>query len=194
ASETAMSSISNPTRKMLRRTSIVHEAVSSIDRTKRRVIVSHGIDTSHPHALHYDHLVLALGSVTNFYGIPGLEERALTMKSLADAVYLRNRLIEHLEEADFECSRTVRQPLLTFVVAGGGFAGVETAAAINDFLREALKFYPNLTAEMLRVVLVEATWAILPELGPELGDYAQKKPAGRGIEFRLTTTVEGRAA
>jgi len=191
ASDLDITTIVNPIRKMLRQTNFFDGEVSSIDLIKKRVIVSHGIDTSHPHELDYDHLVLALGSVTNFYGIPGLEERALTMKSLADAVYLRNRLIEHLEEADFECSRTVRQPLLTFVVAGGGFAGVETAAAINDFLREALKFYPNLTAEMLRVVLVEATWAILPELGPELGDYAQKKLAGRGIEFRLNTKVEG---
>jgi len=191
AGDLDITTIVNPIRKMLRQTNVFDGEVSSIDLIKKRVIVSHGIDTSHPHELDYDHLVLALGSVTNFYGIPGLEERALTMKSLADAVYLRNRLIEHLEEADFECSRTVRQPLLTFVVAGGGFAGVETAAAINDFLREALKFYPNLTAEMLRVVLVEATWAILPELGPELGDYAQKKLAGRGIEFRLNTKVEG---
>jgi NADH dehydrogenase len=191
ASDLDITTIVNPIRKMLRQTNFFDGEVSSIDLIKKRVIVSHGVDTSHPHELEYDHLVLALGSVTNFYGIPGLEERAMTMKSLADAVYLRNRLIEHLEEADFECSRSVRQPLLTFVVSGGGFAGVETAAAINDFLREALKFYSNLTEEMVRVVLVEATGAILPELGPELGDYAQKKLAGRGIEFRLNTKVKG---
>jgi NADH dehydrogenase len=132
-----------------------------------------------------------LGSVTNFYGIPGLEERALTMKSLADAVYLRNRLIEHLEEADFECSTIPSEQLLTFVVAGGGFAGVETVAAINDFLREALKFYPHLTEAMLRIVLVEHGSMILPELGAELGRYAQQKLEERKIEFRLDTKVTG---
>jgi NADH dehydrogenase len=191
ASDLDITTIVNPIRKMLRRTHFFDGEVKSIDLENRRVKVSHGIDAGHPHELGYDHLVLALGSVTNFYGIPGLQERALTMKSLADAVYLRNRLIEHLEEADFECCGALRQPLLTFVVAGGGFAGVETAAAINDFLREALKFYPNLTEEMLRIVLVEFAPAILPELGPELGHYAQTKLEEHKIEFRLDTKVMG---
>jgi NADH dehydrogenase len=111
------------------------------------------------------------------------------MKSLADAVHLRNRLIEYLEEADFECSTVPPTQLLTFVVAGGGFAGVETVAAINDFLRDAIKFYPNLTEPMLRVVLVEHGSAILAELGPELGHYAQKKLTERKIEFRLGVKV-----
>jgi NADH dehydrogenase len=189
ASDLDITTIVNPIRKMLRRTNFFDGEVISIDLAKKQVIVSHGIDTSHPHALAYDHLVLALGSVTNFYGIPGVQEHALTMKSLADAVYLRNRLIEFLEEADFECCRALREPLLTFVVAGGGFAGVETAAAINDFLREALKFYPNLTEEMLRIVLVEFAPAILPELGPELGRYAQNKLEQRKVEFHLNTKV-----
>jgi NADH dehydrogenase len=191
ASDLDITTIVNPIRKLLSRTNFFDGEVTSIDLAGKRVMVCHGIDSAHYHELTYEHLVLALGSVTNFYGIPGLEERSLTMKSLADAVYLRNRLIEHLEEADFECSRAVREPLLTFVVAGGGFAGVETVAAINDFVREALKFYPNLTEEMLRVVLVEFAPAILPELGPELGKYAQEKLAKRKVEFRLNTKVTG---
>jgi NADH dehydrogenase len=85
----------------------------------------------------------------------------------------------------------MREPLLTFVVAGGGFAGVETAAAVNDFLREALKLYPHLCEEMVRIVLVEFAPAILPELGPELGKYAQTKLEERKIEFRLQTKVIG---
>ena len=80
---------------MLKRTNFFDGEVTSIDLDSRQVTVFHGIDASHAHQLCYDHLVLALGSVTNFYGIPGLEKRSLTMKSLADAVYLRNRLIEH---------------------------------------------------------------------------------------------------
>jgi NADH dehydrogenase len=175
ASDLDITTIVNPIRKLLKQTNFFDGEVTAIDLDNKRVTVSHGIDASHAHELSYDHPVLALGSVTNFYGIPGLEERALTMKSLADAVYLRNQLIEHLEEADFECSTIPPQQLLTFVVAGGGFAGVEAIAAVNDFLRDALKFYPHLTEPMLRVVLVEYGSMILPELGPELGKCTRKR-------------------
>ena len=191
ASDLDITTIVNPIRKMLKRTNFFDGEISSIDLDDKRVTVSHGIDGSHAHELSYDHLVLALGSVTNFYAIPGLEEGALTMKSLTDAVHLRNRLIEHLEEADFECSTVPPRELLTFVVAGGGFAGVETIAAINDFLRDALKFYPNLTEAMLRIVLVEHGSMILPELGPELGNYARQKLEERKIEFLLGRKVTG---
>jgi NADH:ubiquinone reductase (H+-translocating) len=189
ASDLDITTIVNPIRKMLKRTHFFDGEVDSIDLVNKRVAVSHGLDKIHEHEIGYDHIVLALGSVTNFFGIPGLEEQALTMKSLADAVYLRNRLIEYLEEADFECSTVPPTQLLTFVVAGGGFAGVETVAAINDFLRDAIKFYPNLTEPMLRVVLVEHGSSILAELGPELGHYAQKKLRERKIEFRLGVKV-----
>jgi NADH dehydrogenase len=94
-----------------------------------------------------------------------------------------------LEEANSECVLTDRQSLLTFVVAGGGFAGVETVAALNDFVREALRYYPNLNNEMLRVVLVHSGAVILPELGENLGRYAQKALARRGVEIRLNTRV-----
>ena len=191
ASDLDITTIVNPIRKLLKRTNFFDGRVECIDLDNKRVTVSHGIDGSHAHELSYDHLILALGSVTNFYGIPGLEKRALTMKSLADAVYLRNQLIEHLEEADFECSTVPPRQLLTFVVAGGGFAGVETVAAINDFLRDALKFYPNLTESMLRIVLVEHGAMILPELGPELGRYAQIKLENRKIEVRVGVKVTG---
>jgi NADH dehydrogenase len=145
----------------------------------------------HEHELSYDHLVLALGSVTNFFGLPGLEERALTMKSLGDAIALRNRLIEVLEEADFECAAAQRNDLLTILVAGGGFAGVETVAAANDFLREAIGAYPRLTVDMVRLVLVHSGTAILPELHPKLGHYAARVLSRRGVEVRLGTRVTG---
>ena len=124
------------------------------------------------------------------YGLPGLQERALTMKSLGDAMRLRNHLIAHLEEADSDCCK-LKEPLLTFVVAGGGFAGVETVAGINDFVRGALRSYPHLTEDMLRVVLVHPGPVILPELNEKLGAYAQRKLAGRKVEVRLNTKVEG---
>ena len=94
------------------------------------------------------------------------------MKSLGDAIRLRNLLIERLEEADTECAANDREPLLTFVVAGGGFAGVETIGSINDLSKEALSYYPNLKPEMIRVVLVHPGEFVLPEFGEELGRYA----------------------
>jgi NADH dehydrogenase len=111
------------------------------------------------------------------------------MKSLGDAISLRNRLIEQLEEADTECGAKKRQPLLTFVIAGGGFAGVETTGSINDLVREALPYYSNLRPEMIRVVLVHPGDFVLPELGEELGRYASRKLAERGVELRGNTKI-----
>jgi NADH dehydrogenase len=113
------------------------------------------------------------------------------MKSLGDAIHLRNQLIDLLEEADFECAVGARKDLLTVVVAGGGFAGVETVAAVNDFLREAVTFYPHLAKELIRVVLVHPGAVILPELGEKLGLYAQQKLMERGVEVRVNTKVNG---
>lgn len=188
ASDLDMTHIVNPIRKMLKRVVFFCGTVESIQLENRRVTVTHG-EEDHSHELEYDHLVLALGSVTNFFGLPGVEERAFTMKSLGDAIRLRNHLIQNLEEADFECFPGLREPLLTMVVAGGGFAGVETIAGINDFLRESLKFYPRLRADMLRIVLVHPGSVILPELGEKLGRYAQRKLAQRGVEIRIQTRV-----
>ena len=98
ASDLDLTDIVNPIRKLLRRVKFFEGDVESIDLPNRRVVVSHGIDQSHSHELEYDHLVIALGSITNFYNLPGLQERALTMKSLGDAIHLRNRLIAQLEE------------------------------------------------------------------------------------------------
>jgi len=111
------------------------------------------------------------------------------MKSLGDAIHLRNQLIDLLEEADFECAAGTRKDLLTVVIAGGGFAGVETIAAVNDFLREAVAFYPHLTKELIRVVLVHPGAMILPELGEKLGRYAKERLTERGVEVRVNTKV-----
>jgi NADH dehydrogenase len=189
ASDLDLTHIVNPIRKMLRHVHFFEGDVRSIDIAKRQVVVAHGFD-QHTHSLEYDHIVFALGCVTNFYNIPNLAEMAVTMKSLGDAIAVRNRLIEHLEEADTECAANDREPLLTFVVAGGGFAGVETIGSINDFLKEALRFYPNLRTEMVRVVLVHPGEFVLPELGEELGRYASRKLAERGVEIRPNTKIK----
>jgi NADH dehydrogenase len=193
ASDLDVTHIVNPLRKLLRRVRFFEGEAEAVDLARRRVSVTHGSER-HPHQLPYDHLVIALGSVTNFFDLPGLEERALTMKTLGDAIELRNRLIENLEAADFECSVGNREPLLTVVVAGGGFAGVETIAAINDFVREAIDFYPHLSEDLLRMVLVHPGPVILPELGEDLGAYAQRKLSARKVEIRVNTKVIGVSA
>jgi NADH dehydrogenase len=188
ASDLDPAAILNPIRKLLKRAQLFVGNVEAIDLDSKKVKVSHG-EGRHPHELAYDQLVIALGSVSNFFSLPGVEERALTMKSLNDAVTLRSRLIEQLDEADFECCPAMRESLMTIVVAGGGFAGVETVAGVNDFLREAVKFYPNLNEEMIRVVLVEHGPGVLPELDGSLGVYAAEKLSRRGVEVRLETAV-----
>lgn len=187
ASDLDITHIVSPLRTILRRTTVFVGDVESVDLKRRRVVVSHGFEP-HSHELEYDQVVVALGSITNFYGLPGLEQRALTMKTLGDAIHLRNRVIATLEEGDTECAAK-DDGLLTFVVAGGGFAGVETLAGVNDFVREALKFYPQLSPDRIRTVLVHSGPVILPELGEKLGAYAQKKLAARGVEIITNAKV-----
>jgi len=188
ASDLDITNIVSPIRKLLRRVTFFHGEIETIDIEHQRVGVSHGHE-QHCHALPYDHLVLALESTTNFFGIPGLAQRAFTMKSLSDAIGLRNHLIANLEEADFACGTSQRTGLLNFIVAGGGFAGVETIAAMNDFLREAVQFFPHLREDMLRVMLVSSGPVILPELREKLGTYAQRKLAEQKVEIRSNCKV-----
>ena len=188
ASDLDLTHIVSPIRSLLTRTQLFTGDVTGIDLEARQVRVAHG-EASHEHVLEYDHLVLALGARTNFFGLPGLETHALCMKSLGDAIHVRNRLIAHLEEADAECSADARGPLLTFVVAGGGFAGVETMAGINDFVREARTFYPRLAGEAIRMVLVHGGRELLPELGDGLGGYAHRQLASRGVEVHTGVHV-----
>ncbi len=197
ASDLELNAIVNPLHRLLRRVGIFVGNIEAIDLTARSVRVTHGFDEHH-HDLPFDHLVLALGATTNFFGLPGVQANALTLRSLGDAVALRSRLISHLEEANSECAAGERKPLLTFVVAGGGFAGVETMGGINDFVREALRFYPNLSDSNVRMVLVTPDELILPELGPRLGAYAQQKLASRGVEImakaRIASYMDGSVA
>jgi len=188
ASDLDLTHIVNPIRKMLRHVNFFHAEVQHIDLPNKTVRVAHSED-GHVHDLAYDHLVLALGCATNFFRLPGLEEAAFTMKSLGDAIEVRNHLIEMLEAADFECAAFQRPKMLTVVVAGGGFSGVETIAGINDFLHEASRFYRNLSKSQIRVVVIHPGEYILPELGEQLGRYAQKKLASRGVEIRVKSRV-----
>jgi NADH dehydrogenase len=112
----------------------------------------------------------------------GVRDWAVTMKNLADASLLRNRMVALLEEAVFQSDDEVRRELLTFVTAGGGFSGTETTGAVNDFARETVRYYPQLREELIRVVVVHPGNFILPELGEELGRYAERKLRERKVE------------
>src|SRR5438093_7552950 len=189
ASDLEITNIVNPLRKLLREVKVVVGEVHQVNLAAKRVLISCA-SSNYLQQIGYDHLVIALGSVTNFYDLAGFADLAVPMKSLSDAIRLRAQILRHLEEANSECDHAKRQSLLTFVVAGGGFAGVETVAALNDFMREALPFYPSLCEEMLRVMLVHSGPVILPELGQDLGRYAQKVLARRGVEIRFNTRVQ----
>jgi NADH dehydrogenase len=188
AGELEQSTIINPLRRLLKRVKSFVGTIEAIDLKAQHVTVSHASD-GHTHELPYDQLVIALGAGTNFFNLPGVEDSCLTIKTLSDAVAIRNQLITHLEEANAECAAGQRHPMLTFVVAGGGFAGVETLGGINDFVREAIRFYPNLRPDHLRFVLVTPDEVILPELNRKLGIYAQRKLTMRGVEIVTAAKV-----
>ena len=173
-------------------TNFIHGDVERIDTEQRQVTVRSRQSTT-PQAVPYDHLVLAMGSVPNFYGLPGLAEHAITLKTLEDAVGLRHRVLSQLERADHETDPVVRQRLLTFVVAGGGFAGAETIAELFDLVSSVRRYFQNLGPADARFVLVHSRDRILPELSAELGAYALEKLSARGIEFRLGCRVAAAA-
>ncbi len=135
------------------------------------------------HALRYDHLVLALGSVSRTQPIPGLVEHALGFKTLADAIALRNRAIEMLEIAETLHDASARAAYLTFVFVGAGYAGLEGLAELQDFLADVLDLYPRCKVQGVRWVLLEARERIMPEVAPSLAAFAARELRGRGIEI-----------
>jgi NADH dehydrogenase len=185
------SHISTPLRSSLPRTNFVRATVESVDLEKQRVKLTPTPSSSEGAAreIPYDQLVLALGAVSNYLGMADVQKHALDFKSLLDAIRVRNRVIEMFERADSEANPEVRRRLLTFVIAGGGFAGVELAGALNDFGRGILADYPNLRPEDFKVILVHSRDHILPELSESLGRYAQEKMAARGVIFRLNARL-----
>jgi len=180
--------ICNPLRKLLRRVTILSGDIKTIDLAARRVTISYGVRKLSVE-LPFDYLLLALGSETSYFGIPGVAEHAHGIKSLGDAVMLRAGVIAMLELASVEPDHDLRKRMLTFVVAGGGFAGVETVGAINDLARESLPHYGRIDPREVRVVLIHGGPAVLPELGEALGLYAQENLRKRQVEIKLRTRV-----
>ena len=140
--------------------------------------------------LPYDQLLIALGSVSRVLPVPGLSEHAIGFKSLADAIWLRNHVIETLEAANATDDPARRDELLTYVFVGGGYAGLEALAELQDFAADAIESYPRARLHGMRWVLVEASDRVLPEIDAELADYALHELRGRGIDVRLGTTLE----
>jgi NADH:ubiquinone reductase (H+-translocating) len=174
-----------PLRQLLGSTDLFVREIESVDLDRRVVRLGAGL-TPQTLELDFDHLVLALGNVTDFRGIPGLPEHALPFKTLADAVRIRNHVIHVLEQASVIEDPDLRRTMLTFVVAGGGFSGTEVAAALNDFVRRAIGDYRSISREEVRIVLVHSGQRVLErELTPHLAGYATRALAEQGIELLL---------
>ena len=182
--------IVSPLRRLLPRTDIHVREVEAIDLKNRTVTTSPGF-RPHAHVIEYDHLVLAVGNVTDFRGLRGLPEHALPFKNLADALHLRNHVIRALEEASIEeDDRQLRRQLLTFVVAGGGFSGVEVVAELNDFVRGVARNYRKIDPSEIRVILLHSGDRILPEMTQGLAAFAQRLLKKRGVDIRLKCRLE----
>ncbi len=182
--------ISAPVRAALPRTRFIRADVLDVHPDTQTLHYC-ATDSDVVESLDYSHLVLALGSVPNFFDLPGMEEHSISLKSLEDATNLRNHVISQLEMADVNPDPESRHRQLTFLVAGGGFAGTETIAEISDLVTSVLRYYPNIERSDLRFVLVHSRDRILPELGPDLANYAKDKLEARGIEFVLEARVSG---
>jgi NADH:quinone reductase (non-electrogenic) len=149
------------------------------------------VDTLEGHVtVSYRELVVALGSISRALPIPGLAEHALGFKNLADAIYLRNHVLQRLDAADAASTEDHRERELTFVFVGAGYAGVEALAELSDLVRDALRYYPSLRQAPQRWVLVDAAPKILPEIPAPLGEYAAEQLSKRGVEIRVGTTLE----
>lgn len=183
--------ISSPLRTSLRRTNVIRARVTGIDLANQRVHLDPGFRISGGDAnlmaegIPFDHLALALGSVSNYMGMASVEQNAFDFKSLFDAMRIRNHVIEMFERANDERDPASRRALVTFVVGGGGFAGVELAGALNDFARGMLVYYPNIQREEIQIILVHSQPRILQELSESLGAYALERMRERGVTFKL---------
>ena len=177
-----------PIRTICQKTKFYEGRIKNID-PYGKIVTLWGTGDKRGISIHYDFLVVALGSETNFFGMADVEKNAYTMKTLNDAVVLRNRVIDMLEQAENETNPILRKSFLNFVVVGGGFAGIETAGELMDLLLDARKHYATIHNEDLRVVVLEALPMILPGFNEKLAAFARDKMVERGIDIRLKTAV-----
>jgi NADH dehydrogenase len=171
-----------PIRAQLRRTTFVLGEIARIDLDAREVEARHPI-TDDVTPLRYDQLVLALGSVTSTFGIPGVAEYTLPLKTVEDAEALRNRIIAALEQAVITPAGAERDRLLTFVVVGGGYTGCEATGELVDLFHSIIRYYPPLRLRDVRMILIEAGKALLPDLPEGMGRYTTRNLARRKVEL-----------
>jgi NADH:ubiquinone reductase (H+-translocating) len=198
--------IATPIRALCNKQTKFYEAkIQSIDLNSKQVVLTHAIGSkkstpigwqSHQCSLHklkYDYLILALGSDTNFFGNTDVANNALTIKSLDDAIIIRNHILSMLEQADIEYeNKELQKSLMTFVVVGGGFAATEIAGELNYFIHDSIKnFYHNIESKDVRIILVNAHERILPEVSEDLAEFALKKLRKSGVEVMLNLCVVG---
>jgi NADH dehydrogenase len=177
-----------PLRRELKRCRIVSGEVIKIEHARKTVTIQ-PIEGP-PTELAYDHIIVAPGSVSRTLPIPGLREQGIGFKTIGEAIYLRNHVLDRLDIAATTPDPEVRKASLTFVFVGGGYAGIEALAEMEDMVRSALRYYPELDLDDVRFVLVEASNRVLPEVGPDMGAYTVRQLDHRGIDIRLETRLE----
>jgi NADH dehydrogenase len=175
------SHVTAPHRQMMHCSHVAMAQVSEIDTAEREI---HYLGEG-PGVVHYDQLVLTCGTIANLDVVRGMGQYALPLKTLGDALFLRNRIIARLEQAELQPNPEHRRWLTSFIVVGGGFSGVETAGELADFLYASLKYYKRISRDDLCIVLLHGGDRLLPELSSRLGAFTLRKMRGRGIDVRL---------
>lgn len=177
-----------PLRRELRRCTVVVGAVTQIDHATKTASVQPIAGPTRE--IRYDQVVIAPGSVSRTLPIPGLHECGIGFKTIGEAIYLRNHVLDRLDVAAATPDPALRQRALTFVFVGGGYAGIEALAEMEDMTRSALRYYPELNPDDMRWVLVEATQRVLPEVDPDMGAYTVRQLLRRRMDIRLGTRLE----
>lgn len=175
--------VAAPLRQLLSNVSCRAETVSAID-LERHTLEYEALD-GHAEPLSYDHLVLACGRPVNLNAVPGMSDHAFALKTIGDALSIRAHAIQQLEIGEVCDDAEVRKHALSFIVIGGGFSGVEVAGELNDLVRSSRRFYPHIDAGEISVTLVHAGGQILPEVGPDLREFARRKMVNAGITMLL---------
>ncbi len=177
-----------PLRRVLFGCEILNGRICSVNHAQRTAVLE-PIEGAH-RELHYDSIVMCPGSIARTLPIPGLADRGIGFKSVAEAIYLRNHVLERMDSAASTDDEQLRRRALTFVFVGGGYAGVEALAELEDMARDACRFYPDIHADDMRWVMIEATGRILPEVSPAMGEYTVEQLTSRGIDVRRNTRLE----
>jgi NADH:ubiquinone reductase (H+-translocating) len=177
-----------PLRRVLDKCTVLNARVTELDHSERWAIIQPIAGS--PQRISYDYLVMAAGSVSRTLPIPGLAEYGIGFKTIGEAIHLRNHVLAQLDIAESTNDEEIRRKALTFVFVGGGFAGIEALAELEDMARSATKYFRNVRIQDMRWVLVEASDRILPEVGPEMGKWTAEQLRGRGIDVKMKTFLQ----